>query len=409
METTITIIIVVCVSAVIIIGLCIFIYRRKSNNSVTNGPVPSNSSQLIVIKNPGTEPLSEPLPEQCRGIILYKDTQIVCPKDKEAKPFTKNVAFDILNLGEKHMKTLARFISNGYVYSFTQVYEEDGQLYLYDVYRGYCMLIVKGSSVTEYNWPKQSIFEYDFLKTANDDEMHTRIDLASEKRNITHPNYHFKVNGTKYVCNMAYAKSELEKYIGLCDKKTPMNYYSDTNSKIMGSDGNEGFIEYIKEPILFYKVMSFNGTLMDIEPIIDVDILSMVNNGTYDVFGIYKECNRLFIFDHDAKRHMPIIWSLKGPVVNRLTLHQPYFRNRSTELKRFERPVDILCIPDDHWVVIPGYKPDERYVRGNDGSVNVNEGDRLYVGLKSKKLVYAYRCSKAENLSNFFISLNKEK
>jgi hypothetical protein len=41
--------------------------------------------------------------------------------------------------------------------------------------------------------------------------------------------------------------------------------------------------------------------------------------------------------------------------------------------------------------------------------VNVNEGDRLYVGLKSKKLVYAYRCSKAENLSNFFISLNKEK
>lgn len=390
------IIIVVSVCIAVLIAVAVFIYQRRRRRSNVTHSIQELSVNYTLTKDPLSEPLSEPLPEKYRGINLYRDTKIVYPKNRHTVPFTNNVPFTISDLTLSYMITLARFISSGYRYSFTQVYEEDGQLYIYEAGTGYCMLILKDSSVTEYKWPKKAIYNSE-IRSSGYNDMYTQIYLASEKTDMIHPNYQFKVNGTNYVCNTAYPKAELENYLGLCDTKTPLEYYSDTQSRIMDSQGNSDFMEYTKEPLLFYKVTKINGLHMDIEPIQDIDILSMVKSGKYDVFGIYKECDRLFIFDKNAKKHMPIIWfvnQLSNSVVNRLTLHQPYFRSHDTELRKFEKPVDILCMPKDHWVEHPGFKPDERFATSTD--VGVNENDRLYVGSRSKFLLYGYRYAKAE-------------
>jgi len=297
----------------------------------------SSNSKVLDSSNANIRIIQE-LPLAYRDIDLLRDTVVLSLTVEDGK---EGVDYEIQRreMNFRQLQMVARFMKNGYIYSFTQVYEENGMLYLYDVenYHNYHMLVSRNYQGDKYIWPSYKFFRFG----TQGRETETQIKLASEVSVPVNPKYHLLYEGKDYVCNFAYPS--YTDYVGLCNA-TPVKY--DYNTSILFKSNN------VKYNV--YKVTKFNGKMMDIEKIMDMDIVTIDKQYLYNVFDTYDEYVRLFQFDKENKKYIPIIWSVEElgtSVVNRLPLHKPYFFCNDTSTTEFRKLEDLLCIDRLHWVV----------------------------------------------------------
>jgi hypothetical protein len=355
---------VIVFTIVLIVAFCI--YRLKSRSTTTHG---ENSSKEEINHQ------KQKLPLAYINIDLLRDTKVMCLEEKEN---VKYLVQYTLNMNQLHM--IARFIKNDYIYCFSQVYREGDMLYLYGREQ-YHMLVPKGLVYENYIEPKLIKHGGGIAGGAED---RTKVSPADENdftRTFANRYHQFEYNGKKYICNFAYPS--FDDYVGLCENVTSIDYYYNAHRTHINNNK-------------FYKVKKFNGDMMYIEEIIDQSIIQLLRSNekdkSYHVFGIYEELNRLFMFDPDNKRYMPIIWSnqeLGETVVNLLDLHKPYFFCNDTSLTEFKNLEDILCIDNNHWVV-----QDDSEKRSYDGSTDGrvefdHQTNKLMCKKSNKEIIFA--------------------
>jgi len=335
----------------------------------------SRSKNHIIIQEHIKENTKQKLPAAYRNIDLLRDTVIICLTDQYTiKEENNNTTRRYNTLKLNQLQMIARFIKNDYIYCRTQVYREGDILYLYGNSK-YHMLVPKNYQGNEYIWPELVECWGGVVSGLEDHIKFLPADEDEFTKKFKNPDYHFKydVDGKDYVCNFAYPS--FKDYVGLCDNTTDVNYE-------FSSFHIQNNYTY------FYKVTKFDGEKMDIEDITEQKEI-LIDNKQYNVFGIYDELNRLFMFDHANKRYMPIIWSnekLDTSVVNKLDLHKPYFFCNDTSVTKFETLEDILCINHRHWVVQDD-STQKSYDLIDDGGVTFDPTKNELVCNKSKRKV----------------------